>query len=296
MQYQEVQKQSKLAFDRWKPLWDENCDKNKTKIITSHKNLLNKYRGKKGVLFAYGPSFKQNIKDLQKMGIHKDSDYVIGCVDKAFKPMVEAGIWPDYCLIADGTVSDKWIENVNPEAIKKSFLISNVYASPKWSDLWIKHSGKSSVFWYLNKDNLNININSVCGTADYFGGKTDYYEVIPAASNVGNSLVVFSRQILGIKEFYLCAYDYCWYSKGNYYGVIDDDKKYLIGHFRTLDINNEMVWSSTNMDFSCRWLETYIMESKVTRGCVYYNSTDAGILKNCDRQKLLDLEIRRIAA
>lgn len=275
-----VEMHSMRALTQWRPLWKENCAKNKPKIRTSQRDILGCYRDKSAILIAYGPSFEKNVNELLKSKMYRDKNVVIGCVDKAFSALVKMGVIPDYCIVADGTVSsDEWLEDVPDEAIKRCVLISNIYGAPGWSDRWASVAGCSRIYWYLNKDNV--------GSHNEFGALVDYYEVIPAASNVGNSLCVFSVQIFGIKNIYLLGYDYSWQIHGNYYGAVDSDKKYFMSGVRKPDINNNLVHTSSNMDFSARWLDRFFNYANYYYKTVFYNCTGAGILRSGHQKKLV---------
>lgn len=272
MKYKEVEEQSKLAFNVWKNLWIKNITENDKRIETKLSEISNKYTDKKIVIFAYGPSFLENVKSFKESELYGNS--IIMCVDKAFRPLTQNGIQPDFCLIADGQVdSKKWLDGVEDKYIKNSKLISNVYGNPGWSRKWSEIAGNKAIYWYLNKDNIK--------THEFFADYTKYREVIPAASNVSNSCCVLASQIMGSKEIYLYAFDYSWISNKNYYGVDDNYKRAHIGHMRFVDnklIEPDIVWASSNMDFSSRWLETWANFTKTLSGTRWFNMTGNGIL------------------
>ena len=273
-----VQHHSRIAFEAWKELWKKNCLANKDKICTSHKDFLGIYKDKKAVLFSYGPSFEKNIEEFKALN-WKREDYVIGCVDKAFRPLIERGIIPDFCLIADGSIDAKlWLDGAPKEVFKKTILIANVYCNPGWPSAWARNDSKERILWYLNKDNIACTPNNKWGTAEYFAPIANYYEVIEAGSNVGNSLVIFSRKIFGCRTSYLFAYDYCW-GHGEYYGVETPAKRYLVPSYNVVDNNNDLVFTTTNMEFSAGWLDQYIVHAKQSYGVDIFNLTGRGILK-----------------
>ena len=284
MQFDEIQHHSKLAFDKWKDLWIGNCKANMKRIATSHRDYLGIYEGKIAVLFSYGPSFEKNVEEFKASDLYKNPNVVVGCVDKAFRPLVQRNIFPDHCIIADGSIDPDWFKGVPDHAVQSCVLISNVYARPEWSEHWERKNGKKSILWYLNKDNLN--------THDFFGNIANYYEVIPAASNVSNSLVVFFRQIFGCRTFYLCGFNFSW-KKGKYYGAEDHKKKNFLGMLRQVDINGDLVWASTNMDFSRRWLENYCVYSEQNFGCTFVNCSGEGMLNIVRKENLNNVEICR---
>ena len=265
----EVIKHSKFAFEKWKSLWTNNCKENRPRIKTNLGMFVGKYSDRTAVLFSFGPSLIPNIKKF-KRDYEGRTDIVIGCVDKAFKTLVQNGIQPDYCLLADGSVSVDWVTGADHEAIKKCLLISLVYGSPKWSELWASVSGAQNIAWYLNKDNID--------THAYFAPLSGCWEVIEAASNVGNSLVVFSVKIFGCRTCTLYGYDYSWKPK-QYYGNGNHKKSAFLGNIRKTDINGDIVYTSDNMLFSADWLGKYMFYVKHLYNVSIFNCTGSGILK-----------------
>lgn len=273
-----IQQHSLIAFQKWKSLWVGNCERNKPLIQTSQKDILGCFKDKIAYCFAYGPSFKRNIAEFKALNLDR-SKIVVGCVDKAYRPLVEAGIIPDYCLVADGMVDVSWVEGVDTAAIKQTILICNVYGSPQWPELWAKHAGCKRIYWYLNKDNIECTKNNKYGTAEFFAPLVNYYEMIEAASNVGNSLVVYTVKIFGCKTTNLFAYDYSWGSD-SYYGACDENKFKWMPHLRKPDKHNKLTYCTTNMEFSAQWLDTYIPYAASMYQVDIHNITGDGILKN----------------
>jgi hypothetical protein len=267
---QQVIEQSKLAYNVWKKLWENNCEQNYAHIKTSHSQILNKYKDKIIVLFAFGPSLADNINEFKEYTSNGTlTNYVVGCVDKAFTTLCDNGVQPDFCVIADGSISIRWIENADPENIKKCSLISNVYASPDWVKLWVKHSSSDNIYWFLNKDNIN--------THHHFSVKANYFEVIEAASNVGNTTCVFAVKIFGGRKVILYGYDYSW--KGlKYYGNGNHTRANVLGTNRELDIHGDLVFVSDNMKFSADWLTRYVDYAYQNYGAEIINRTGNGIL------------------
>jgi len=282
MDINEVNKHSLTAFNKWKPLWIANCEKNKPFIKTQLTDFLNIYKDETVVLFSYGSSFLKNIEEFKNSNLF--GKVKIGCVDKAFRALVNNGIAPDFVICTDGSIERKWIDGIEDKYIKNCILVSNVYAAPHYIQRWADCDNLNKIAWYLNKDNIN--------THHYFGKIVDYYQVIPAASNVGNSLVVVASQIFGAKNVILYAFDYCWDFDGNYYGAEDHPKKEFLQNLRLIDkYTGKLVCVSSNMDFSSRWLERFIVYSYQNFGVIVVNKTGHGI---CESP--FSLDVNKIAA
>jgi len=281
MTLEEVNRHSNMALEAWRDLWTENCLKNKDKVVNSHKDFLNIYRDKTIVLFSYGPSFEDNVREVLASDVMTNRDnYKIGCVDKAFRPLSERGIQVDFVLVADGSVSaEKWLDGVEDKYIKNSMLISNIYGSPDWVQKWSDIAGNKSIIFYLNKDNIK--------THEIFGPLADYYEVIEAASNVGNSLVVFSAKIFGSKKILLFGYDYSF--KDKYYGTCDNSKRWIYGNLVRTDLRGDLVKSTLNMEFSAKWLENYIIYALERYSSIIINYTNNGLVRG---REAMEIEVK----
>lgn len=274
----EVNHHSNLALEAWRDLWTGNCLKNKDKIVTKHADVQDICKDKIAILISYGPSFEDNVKSIKNSDVAKNRDrYLIGCVDKAFRPLTERGIQPDFCIVADGSVpSDKWLDGVKDEYVKNSKLISNVYGSPGWAQKWSDIAGNKNIFWYLNRDNIE--------TEKLFGPMVDYYETIEAASNVGNSLVVFFTRIFGAKKILLFGYDYSFTDK--YYGTCDNSKRWIYGTKVKIDLRGDLVKCTSNMEFSAKWLENYIIYALEKYGCKIINYTNNGLINGMEAREV----------
>lgn len=259
----EVLKQSESAFGQWRETWDSHAEKNGKKFKedgNAQKDLLFSGAGKKLLCVGMGPSFETNIEAIKNRGEGVD----IACVDKAFFYLMEQGIKPQYVFLADAGISFADYCEKHLEETKDIILISNVTANVDWTLNW-----KGKVFFYVNKDNIK--------TEERYGKISGCNEVIPAASNVGNSVVVFSAQILGYDEYLLVGYDYCFGYDDNYYAFNDNNKRYWMAHHILMDKRGRMVKTSQNLLFSARWLADFYNTQLKTKGIKVFDCSGKGI-------------------
>jgi len=260
----EVLKQSKAAFGQWEDIWRSNAKKNGElykKNGRLYKDLLYQCVGRNLLCVAFGNSFFKNIDTIAQ---YKDN-VMIACVDKCLGYLLDAGVKPHYVFIADAGISyEKWMEPWKDQT-DGIILLSNVNANPEWPYNW-----KGPVYFYVNKDNIQ--------SEEIFSEISGCREVIPASSNVGNTVVVFSTQVLGCREMYLVGYDFCWKENEPYYshGATDSDKRYWMKHAATIDFNGDYANTSQNLLFSARWLSDFL--NSVVRGRPIYNCSGQGIL------------------
>lgn len=253
--------QSKRAYDRWGDLWRLNCQHNRNLPRIDSSCLANLGIGKNLLLIANGPSLTKQI-DLIKKNQEKVD---IMCVDKAFQILMEHGITPDFVFLADARVSyevycEKWIPNT-----KNICLVSNVNGNPNWGINW---QGKKT--YYVNKDNIK--------SEKEFGPLSGCTTYIHAASNVSNGQIIYGNQILKYDRFILSGYDFSWPLGGGFYAEDNfSTKKEYLNQVRALDIEGNLVCTSENLSFSCRWVEGFI-STKIGGGKVV-NATEGGMLQ-----------------
>ena len=253
----DIHLQSMSAWRAWKSLWIKNCQVTKSLDKVSVKDFVGKGHGKILVQCAFGYSLSQNINTIKK---YRDKIDVM-CCDKAFGYLMQNGIVPDYCIIADGSVGLEWIKD---QDTSQTTLVANVAANPEWTTNW-----KGQRVFYVNWDNI--------GSAQILGKIADVYEVIPASSNVSNAQVVFASQVLDHDAQLLVGYDYSWASFGTYYAGEDSDKRYYMRHMDMVSPYGYLAMTSSNLVFSCRWIMQYL-----------YKFSRTNVI-NCSEQGIMDL-------
>lgn len=241
---QEVLDQSNNAFNQWRELWDSHAAKHAEihkKKPTSHQELLYRGYGKTLLCVAMGPSLEDEIQTI----LANRNKYDIACVDKAFTYLVDHCIIPDYVFVADAKVDftawgKKYIDNT-----ENVTLIASVTSNPEWAENW-----KGPVYYYVNKDNIK--------TEERYSKISGIREIIPAGSNVGNSIIIFMAQIASYDNYLMIGYDFCWGDDDNYYAFNHSNKRYAMKHHYMIDNRQRLVTTSGNLWFSCRWLQDFI--------------------------------------
>lgn len=260
----EVLDQSNSAMKQWGPTWERHAAahgemyKQTGKV---YKDLLHIGAGKTLVCCGFGPSFEQQIDTLEKYKDNVD----VACVDKCMGYLFDAGITPKYVFISDAGIDyDKycapWIDKT-----ENSILLSCVTSNPTWAQNW-----KGPRYWYVNKDNIE--------SEKIYGPISGVHEVIPAASNVGNSVVVFASLVMGYDQILLIGYDYGWTSDDNYYAFNDSDKRYWMRHAMLVDVFGNLFYTSQNLLFSARWMSDFYHGEIVPKGRKVYNCSCRGLL------------------
>ena len=263
MDKKEVLKQSQRAYDQWSPIWRHNSNiaKGIPKIPMSA--LKNQGIGKELVIISMGGSFEKQVEYLKK---YQDKVDILA-VDKAFAPLMERGIRPDFVLIADARVSFSCYCEPFLKDTKDIVLLSNVNANPDWGANW-----KGIKSYYVNKDNIQseIEFSRISGVEDQ----------IHAGSNVSNAALIYANSVLNYDKYILLGFDFSWEIGGKFYSFAHGtekmgNKSVGLASQKVLDRNYDMVNTSENLWFSSRWLDMYI-QSEV--GGKALNASD-GILE-----------------
>lgn len=268
---EEIRFQSLSVWKSRGKTWVENALENAKLERKDARELEHSGIGKFMLLVGFGPSLENKIETIKA---YRDRVDII-CCDKAFGPLLEKGIKADFVFTADADIPFKWIE----PHIKKTEgvgLLCTPYANPVWTKCW-----RGPKYFYVNQDAI--------GTEETFlkimGNQV---RVIPASSNVSNAMLVFWMDCSekrnsnwgGYEKYFLVGYDYSWPAKGNYYAwEYPVPKAHYMNHRTMLDRWRNIVFSSENLVFSCKWLTTYIETFRLP-------------VVNCSGQGLL--EINRI--
>lgn len=242
----EIVTQSNAAFAIWKDTWASHA-KRHAQIRAERGNptqseLVSVGRGRQLLCCGYGPSFEEQIEILLKYKNKLNKEIDVACVDKAFGTLCDHGIIPKYVMLADARTSLDWIGK-HEEKTRESTLLINMGGNPEWAEKW-----KGKIYWYINKDSIQ--------SEEMFFKITGYNEVIPAASNVGNALIVFATQILGYDKYVLLGYDYSW-GDTNYYAFNNNNKRYFLKDAEAIDNYGNYISTSNNLYFSARWLNDF---------------------------------------
>lgn len=266
----DVIKQSEAVFkqfgeSKWIPFAKLNS---RLKYENTHE-LQNVGIGKVLLLLAMGESLEENI-DIIKA--NRDKVDIMVC-DKAFGPLLDRGIKPDYVMLCDANIPysyiKPWIDKT--EGIK---LISTIYGNVRWTYRW-----KGPKYFYVNKDA----IQSERLFTKYI--PLDKLRVIPAGSNVSNAMAIFftgadEKQNInwgGYERYLLVGYDYSWRHCGNYYAFNNPvPKRHYMNHYTLIDVFGNDCFTSENLKFSARWMYSYVTSHKLP-------------IINCSNRGLLDI-------
>jgi len=249
----DVISQSKSAYNQW-------CDKWRAHAIHHSKHApfrpLSDFKfsgiGKALLLVGNGYSFEENIETIKKYQSNVD----IMCCDKTLGTLLDNGITPTFCMVADAVVDYEKYMKPWENKLQNTILFSAVTANPKWTD----NGNWKKMYFYCVEDAIQ--------TEKEFTALSKCDNTIPAATNVGNSLLVMVTQsdnkgrknYFGYDKIVLIGYDFCWRHNKNYYAFDHSaqGKRFYMTHVFARTRGGHHCYTSTNLLFSAQWLENYL--------------------------------------
>ena len=253
----QIHKQSQNSYRQWAPQWREHAKLHSQYQMKSMEAWRYSGFGQAALCVANGYSFEENIATIQKYQHNVD---IVAC-DKSLKHLIQHGIKPKFCVVADANVSyEKYLEEVKDE-LNETILVANVCANPKWT---------ANGNW---KDRYFFSVMDVLGSEKEWTALSGCPNIIAAGTNVSNGLVIFltqcdnnSRQnFFGYDKILLIGFDYCWRPYKSYYAFdsAGGGKTNYMRHSYMMDMNNNACVSSNNLIFSAKWLDTYMTAFKL---------------------------------
>jgi hypothetical protein len=251
MNESEVVQQSRTALKQWREQWERQSKENSKWEMKPLNDFINHGVGKAIVLVGNGYSLEENIEDLKE---HQDNVDIM-CCDKSLGHLIENGITPQFCIVCDANVNFEYMEKYQDQ-LQDTILFMNVCANPEWAD----NGNWKDKYFFVNKDVLK--------SEDIFIKLSGCQNVIPAATNVSNAMVVFAtqcddkggRNFMGYDKIILLGYDYSWRLNDKYY-AFDKEAKQKTNYMRHMliqDRSGQLCYTSTNLHFSAKWLTKYL--------------------------------------
>lgn len=253
----QIKEQSLRAYGQWREVWRKNALTNSKFAMKSLEDFENSGVGKAVLCVANGESFQTEIETIKK---YKDNVDIL-CCDKTLGHLLENGIKPTFCIVCDAKVDyakymEKW-----KDQLQDTILFSNVCANPEWAE----NGNWKDKYFFGNMD--------VLGSEKEFMGLAGCPNAVPAGTNVSNALVVFMTQsdntgrknFFGYDKILLIGFDYSWTEAGNYYAFDKEGngKHNYMRHMYLRNANNDLCFTSNNLAFSAKWLESYLVSFKL---------------------------------
>lgn len=277
----EIKRQSEQVFGQFGDAkWIPNARENAKLERRPLEELNGTGLGRTIVLAAMGESTEDQIETIKA---NRDK-FHLAVNDKMFGYFIERGVKPDFVFLSDANILFKWVEKYvdQTEGVR---LICTPYANPEWTKAW-----KGPRYFYLNAD--------IIKSERFFAEAFPESRIIPASSNVSNSMVCFFLGMLegppvnwgGYEKYLLVGFDYSWrpssdemapeIKKGKYYAFEDPKPKRFYMNHRTLnDFNGDIVHTSENLFFSARWMWSFVTMFNVP-------------LVNCSGRGILHIPLR----
>lgn len=252
----QIKQQSQNAYAQWKDKWRKHAEINSKYEMKTLEEFENSGVGMACLAVGNGYSLEAEIETIKK---YKGNVDIIAC-DKSLGALLDNGIVPKFCMVCDASIDTARYLEPYKDKIKDIILFSNVCANPEWSG-------------YEWKDRFFFVVEDVLGSQEEFSRISGCKNVIPAGTNVGNSLVIMlsqsnnkgRRNFFGYDKILLIGFDFCWKREGSYYAFnkAGDGKSNYMRHIWARNLRGDLVWTSNNLAFSAQWLQQYINSFKL---------------------------------
>lgn len=248
-----IMAQSKAAYAQWAEKWRAHAKAHSKYVMKPMQDFFAVGVGKACVLAANGYSLELEMDTLRENRANVD----IMCCDKSLGHLIQNGIRPTYCLVADASVNyEKYMKPFENE-LSDTILLMNVCGNPQWTD----NGNWKDTYFFANMDILH--------SEREFMAISGCPNVIPAGTNVSNAMMVMltqsdnehgRRNFFGYDKLLLIGFDYCWRPDGNYYAYSKDGggKASYMRHVYARNANGDYVYTSTNLAFSAMWAAKYV--------------------------------------
>lgn len=252
MNDKQIKAQSDAAYKQWAEQWREHCKQHNVFEKKSWNCFENSGIGKAILCVGNGYSFEENIETIKK---YKDNVDII-CCDKTLGHLINHGISPTFCVVADANVNyEKYLKPFE-DKLQDTIIFINACANPQWSYF----GNWKDKYFFVNKDILKSEIE--------FMQLSGAVNVMPAGTNVSNAMIILITQsdnegrknFFGYDKIIMIGYDYSWKANGGYYAFDwdADGKRNYMTHTYAVSPKGNFIYTSGNLNFSCDWLAKYI--------------------------------------
>ena len=230
-------------------------------LLNPHINCLkNSFSGKTAIVAAPGPSLNSSLPYIREIA----DKCVIFAVGTALKPLLKAGITPDFAIVVDCLASSmKQFEGLNPE---KTFLIGHYMLLPELIQLF---NGSMFVFSCNTMPGLNSWLEKINALPERFTvGGTVSITAIDAALYLGCSRIILAGLDLALLD------DGTSYADGSAY----ETKRYK--EMKTVMVEGNYrkeVLTEKRFSMYIKMLNTFLyLEKEKNKDMEFINATDGG--------------------
>jgi hypothetical protein len=249
---EQIKRQSENVIRQFGELWKVHAKENSKHEMKSIDCFKDFGVGRAILCVANGYSFEHEIETIKEHAHNVD----IICCDKTLGTLINHGIKPTFCMVADANVNYEKYMKPWEDKLGKTVLFMNVCGNPKWAD----NGTWKDKFFLVNKDVLKSEkiYQEISGCPN----------VIPAGTNVSNAMLIVTTQcdnhqtenFMSYDKTLLIGYDYSWSRNGSYYAFdkLGGGKYNYMRHINAVEDSGDLCFTSTNLSFSAKWLTQYI--------------------------------------
>lgn len=250
--------QSENAYNQWKEIWTTHAKyHSRFAPFKPMSDFMNIGVGKACLIVANGYSFEEHAEIIKAHANNVD----ILCCDKTLGHLLDMGIKPTYCLVADAMVDYEKYMKPYKDQLDGTILFMTITGNMKWS----ANGNWKDKYFVVNHDAI--------GTEKEFSAISGCNNLIAAGTNVSNAMVVLLTQsdntgrknFFGYDKMLLIGFDYSWLLDGKYYAFDEtgNGKSNYMRHIYIVSTRGRHGFTSLNLHFSADWLRNYVINFKL---------------------------------
>ena len=230
-------------------VWRKNARANKGRIHNTIDELWEDKNPRKGVLIAAGPSLDKSMEELKTLDRHT---HELVAVDMALKPLLAAGVVPDFVIAGDH--KPEIARLLITEAPADVALLLPVIADKATGKDWL-----GPIFWFNLASNVYIR-----NTGTFLQRDQELLSGVHAAlfpgGNVSSMGLAFLQSVRACSKIMLYGHDFCWTDDEHFYsgGVESLMSKDRINSDKVLNMNDQHgnpVKTNSSMLMFAEWYE-----------------------------------------
>lgn len=191
---------------RNKELWFKNARENRSLIKECGwicEDMQDAHMGKTAVLIGASPAVKNQLETLRNL--QADPDFILCGITSGIGLLLNNGIKPKYCMIADAEVEQKrFYEGLDMSLTKDTTLIASICCPKSILELW--QGPKKFIAVYSDEKKMERKINKwlapINGCGLYFAALFSQYNTITAIAYLvfGCTTLIFVGNELSFKD------------------------------------------------------------------------------------------------
>lgn len=241
-------------------------------------DLTGKFSGQTALIAGAGPSLNDNIAHIQA----NRNNFIIFCVNKALKYLIQNGITPDFVVCLDASNMNKTVREMESHIERTNCIMDirtdSALTKMEFNKIFVNFSNTDFLMNKLAKFNNNLQFFESGGSATILA--------LISAIKLGFSRIVLAGLDLAFKENVIYADGEAMNRISPEQIMVDSVKKNLV---RIKSVNGEMVYTREDYEVYIHHIESIIRELKYSE--IYNLSSFGAYIDGVKAVKFEDLNL-----